>query len=84
MGKCVCGGAVMAKFDGRMNSFWVVVSEDRGMSFQPCMHPTEASAFAEAERLAQSYSGKFYVLESKGYSQKVNVRTVRCGQELPF
>ena len=66
--------------------FWIVVSDQRGPADWPMRHPSEESAFAEAERLARIGTGKFFVLEAKGAAVKKDVVTVRFGDDdqIPF
>lgn len=63
------------------NKFWIVVSETRGPSDWPCRHTSEVSAFAEAERLARTCSGKFFVMEAKGAAAKMDVQVARFGSD---
>jgi hypothetical protein len=71
------------KFDGRMKSFWLVVNDERGMAHDPYLHESAEDAFREAQRLAETHQGRFYVFESKGFSRKVTVQTVRT-DDYPF
>lgn len=57
-----------------MNKFWLVYNANRSLNTAKVKHPTEASALAEAERLAAFQpDDTFYVLEAKSAScvQKV-------------
>jgi hypothetical protein len=47
---------------------------------------TEAAAFTEAQRLARSGTGRFFVMEAVGASEKNDVKTVRYtdSDEIPF
>lgn len=68
------------------NKFWIVVSESRGASYCPLRHSNESSAFAEAERLARTHSGKFFVMEAKGAAAKLDVQVSRFDSDdsIPF
>jgi hypothetical protein len=63
------------------NKFWIVVSEARGPAAAPARHVTAEIAFMEAERLASTCSGKFFVMEAVGASAKRDVVTVKFGNE---
>jgi hypothetical protein len=66
--------------------FWIVVSDGRGPAAWPFKHTTEADAFTEAQRLARNNTGRFFVMEAIGSSEKKDVTTVRYldGTEIPF
>lgn len=66
--------------------FWIVISDERGPSESPYRHGSERDAFEEAQRLARTHSGKFYVLEAIGASVKLDVRTERFNEDehIPF
>lgn len=66
--------------------FWIVVSGERGPATWPHRHMTEESAFIEAQRLARTCTGRFFVMEAIGASEKNDVKTVRYTDhdEIPF
>lgn len=66
--------------------FWIVVSDQRGPATWPYRHMTEISAFEEAQRLARTLTGRFFVMEAMGASEKNDVKTVRYTDhdEIPF
>lgn len=65
--------------------FWIVGSEVRGLSPTPYKHLSQASAFAEAERLARRLSGRFYVMEVQGGAMRTDVTVVRpADKDIPF
>jgi hypothetical protein len=68
------------------NKFWIVVSETRGVADFPYRHPTETEAFTEAQRLARTCSGKFFVMEAKGAAAKLDVQVSRFDDDdqIPF
>lgn len=77
----------MGKFAGQTSKFWIVVSDETGMSHMPYRHATEESAFTEAERLSRSGSGAFYVLEAKGACKRMDVITKKFNgdtDDIPF
>lgn len=62
--------------------FWVVWNPNGG---NPTVrHDSEQSALQEAERLARTSYGEFYVLHATSRSKRVDVSTVRLGPDLPF
>ena len=66
--------------------FWIVVSDGRGPATWPYRHMTEEAAFTEAQRLARTLPGRFFVMEAIGASEKNDVKTVRytADDEIPF
>lgn len=68
------------------SKFWIVVSDGRGPATWPYRHMSEADAFTEAQRLARTSTGRFFVMEAIGASEKNDVTTVRYldGTEIPF
>jgi hypothetical protein len=77
----------MAKFAGQTSKFWIVVSDETGMSYSPFRHATESEAFIEAERLSRQHSSAFYVLEAKGACKRVDVITRKFDgteDDIPF
>lgn len=77
----------MSKFRGATNKFWIVVSDEVGMSISPYRHTTEPEAFAEAERLSRQYNSAFYVLEAKGACKRVDIVTKKfdgSSDDIPF
>lgn len=73
-------------FSSATKSFWVIVSEQRGMTQYPYKHENESEAFREAERLASQNGGRFYVFEAKGYIARCELIRKRFSedQEIPF
>jgi len=68
-----------------MNTFWIVVSSVNGPSKFPHRHTSEANAISEAERLAEIYSGEFYVMQAKSVSVKKSVVTTKLNDDgIPF
>jgi len=68
------------------SKFWIVVSDGRGPATWPHKHMTEVEAFTEAKRLASTSTGRFFVMEAIGASEKNDVKTVRYvdHDEIPF
>lgn len=66
--------------------FWIVVSDCRGPATWPHRHMSESDAFNEAQRLARTGLGRFFVMEAIGASEKNDVKTVRYTDhdEIPF
>ena len=69
------------------SKFWIVISEYNGAATRPYRHMSEDAAFTEAQRLTRLYGGKFYVLEAKGATAKVDIMTHRFADDndsIPF
>ena len=65
--------------------FWVVMGT-MGLSHSPYRHLSEQAAFTEAERLSRQHGGTFFVLEAKGASARIDVKSERFNdsEEIPF
>jgi hypothetical protein len=77
----------MSKFRGATQKFWIVVSDEGGMSPYPYLHTTETEAFSEAGRLSRNHESAFYVLEAKGACKRVDVVTKKfdgSNDDIPF
>lgn len=62
--------------------FWVVWNPQG--SNPTARHATRESADREAERLARTTAGTFYVLHAVSRSRRVDIETVELGPDLPF
>ena len=79
------GGTLSDAEDEMTSRFWVVMGPN-GMSNFPYRHPNEISATLEAQRLARTHGGCFWVLQAVGAAERVDVRYEQFNDDdqIPF